>query len=224
MVVGALSRAHTAPPAGLLLRLDRPLWRLRALTPQCSSSEQKCSLNLLGRVLHAGQGPACWPRSCIPSYPACAPPQAAQQGGGPGARQAQGELRVTLGSPSQATPGSEAAAGADRPLFEEEGDGEGGTGGAAAAAAGGTPGRLALRRQVLDDVDWGLVSRKVGTRSHVQCLEKWYSQLCPSMVERGALAASLLPPSSCFRVGKGPWQGRLCLVHEACMPGPCGVL
>lgn len=41
------------------------------------------------------------------------------------------------------------------------------------------------RRVVLDDIDWGVVSQEVGTRNNVQCLEKWYTQLSPSMVARG---------------------------------------
>ena len=50
----------------------------------------------------------------------------------------------------------------------------------------GSPGTEKLdRRVVLDDIDWGVISKRVGTRSNVQCLEKWYDQLAPSMVERG---------------------------------------
>jgi transposase-like protein len=41
------------------------------------------------------------------------------------------------------------------------------------------------RRHVRDDVDWDVISRRVKTRSGLQCLLKWYDQLCPSMVERG---------------------------------------
>ncbi|EFN59006.1 hypothetical protein CHLNCDRAFT_49822 [Chlorella variabilis] len=41
------------------------------------------------------------------------------------------------------------------------------------------------RRVVLDDIDWSVVSAAVGTRTNIQCLEKWYSQLSPSMVARG---------------------------------------
>ncbi|KAL4432464.1 hypothetical protein ABPG77_001763 [Micractinium sp. CCAP 211/92] len=41
------------------------------------------------------------------------------------------------------------------------------------------------RRIILDDIDWNVVSQAVGTRSNIQCLEKWYSQLSPSMVARG---------------------------------------
>jgi hypothetical protein len=41
------------------------------------------------------------------------------------------------------------------------------------------------RRIVLDDIDWELISSRVGTRSGPQCLEKWYDQLSPSMVSRG---------------------------------------
>ena len=40
-------------------------------------------------------------------------------------------------------------------------------------------------RIILDDVDWGIISEKHGTRSPLQCLEKWYQQLAPSMVARG---------------------------------------
>jgi hypothetical protein len=53
------------------------------------------------------------------------------------------------------------------------------------AGAGAAPGGAAPRRAVLDDVDWGAVSAAVGTRTHIQCLEKWYDQLAPSMVARG---------------------------------------
>lgn len=41
------------------------------------------------------------------------------------------------------------------------------------------------RRIVLDDIDWELISSRVGTRSGPQCMEKWYDQLSPSMVSRG---------------------------------------
>ncbi|KAL4437042.1 hypothetical protein ABPG75_004181 [Micractinium tetrahymenae] len=41
------------------------------------------------------------------------------------------------------------------------------------------------RRIILDDIDWNVVSQAVGSRSNIQCLEKWYSQLSPSMVARG---------------------------------------
>lgn len=41
------------------------------------------------------------------------------------------------------------------------------------------------RRIVLDDINWEAISAKVGTRSHIQCLEKWYDQLRPSMVATG---------------------------------------
>ncbi len=30
------------------------------------------------------------------------------------------------------------------------------------------------KRVVLDDVDWGAVADKVGTRNHAQCMERWY--------------------------------------------------
>jgi hypothetical protein len=41
------------------------------------------------------------------------------------------------------------------------------------------------KRVVLDDIDWGIISQKVQTRSNLQCLEKWYDQMAPSMVDRG---------------------------------------
>lgn len=41
------------------------------------------------------------------------------------------------------------------------------------------------KRIVLDDIDWGVISQRVETRSNIQCLEKWYDQLAPSMVDRG---------------------------------------
>jgi hypothetical protein len=59
--------------------------------------------------------------------------------------------------------------------------GEGGEGGGGEGGEAQGPGR----RLVLDDIDWGAVSSRVGTRSNLQCLEKWYNQLSPSMVERG---------------------------------------
>ena len=90
---------------------------------------------------------------------------------------------MTLSSPAEGADTD--GAGADRPLFEEEEGKEEEEEEEAAAVEGGKGGAASARRQVLDDIDWGLVSRKVGSRSQVQCLEKWYSQLCPSMVERG---------------------------------------
>eukprot|EP00887_Chlorella_sp_A99_P005250 scaffold1.g5250.t1 len=68
--------------------------------------------------------------------------------------------------------------------------GEGGGAGAEAAAGGeeggaGGGGGPVNRRGVLDDIDWGLVSERVGTRSNVQCLDKWYNQVSSSMVARG---------------------------------------
>ncbi|KFM27339.1 DNA-binding protein REB1 [Auxenochlorella protothecoides] len=59
--------------------------------------------------------------------------------------------------------------GADSPADEEEGVGAG----------------LGSRRIILDDIDWGIISDQVGTRSNIQCLDKWYRQLSPSMVTRG---------------------------------------
>ncbi len=41
-------------------------------------------------------------------------------------------------------------------------------------------------RVVLDDVNWVAISEKLGTRSPLQCLGKWYGKLSPSMVARGA--------------------------------------
>ncbi|PSC75744.1 DNA-binding REB1 [Micractinium conductrix] len=41
------------------------------------------------------------------------------------------------------------------------------------------------RRTVLDDIDWNVVSQAVGSRSNVQCLEKWYAQLAPDMIDQG---------------------------------------
>ena len=40
-------------------------------------------------------------------------------------------------------------------------------------------------RIILDDVDWASVAERHGTRSDTQCRDKWYKQLCPSMVARG---------------------------------------
>ena len=41
------------------------------------------------------------------------------------------------------------------------------------------------RRLVLDDINWGVISQRVKTRTHNQCFDKWYEQLSPSMVARG---------------------------------------
>ena len=49
------------------------------------------------------------------------------------------------------------------------------------AAVAETDGRV-----VLDDIDWGPVSQTVGTRSPLQCMDKWYDQLAPSLVAAGA--------------------------------------
>lgn len=49
----------------------------------------------------------------------------------------------------------------------------------------GGPSEVRDRRVVLDDIDWGPISVRVGTRSATQCKDKWYSQLSPSMVARG---------------------------------------
>lgn len=46
-------------------------------------------------------------------------------------------------------------------------------------------------RALLDDVDWKAVALKVGTRSRVQCMIKWYRHLAPSMVTQG----TPLPPT-----------------------------
>lgn len=51
---------------------------------------------------------------------------------------------------------------------------------AAAAEADGKDGRV-----VLDDIDWNTMSLEVGTRSPLQCMDKWYDQLAPSMVASG---------------------------------------
>jgi Myb-like DNA-binding domain len=49
-----------------------------------------------------------------------------------------------------------------------------------------TPGSIKIdKRIVLDDIDWGVISQRVGSRSNIQCCEKWYDQLAPSMVDRG---------------------------------------
>lgn len=40
-------------------------------------------------------------------------------------------------------------------------------------------------RALLDDVDWNFIASKVGTRSRVQCMDRWYRILAPSMVSQG---------------------------------------
>ncbi|KAK9807939.1 hypothetical protein WJX73_004975 [Symbiochloris irregularis] len=40
-------------------------------------------------------------------------------------------------------------------------------------------------RAVLDDIDWNIISRTLGTRSPLQCMDKWYDQVSPSMVATG---------------------------------------
>lgn len=42
-----------------------------------------------------------------------------------------------------------------------------------------------MRREVLDDINWVAISSAVGTRSGLQCMEKWYDQLRPSMIVTG---------------------------------------
>ena len=84
-------------------------------------------------------------------------------------------------------------------------NGSGGAGGGGAGAStsrgGGTPATTAAartatttspstsqkidKRLILDDIDWSVVSDRVGTRSKQQCLDKWYDQLAPSMIVRG---------------------------------------
>ena len=41
-------------------------------------------------------------------------------------------------------------------------------------------------RVLLDDIDWNAIADRVGTRTAKHCLDKWYRQLAPSMVARGA--------------------------------------
>lgn len=38
---------------------------------------------------------------------------------------------------------------------------------------------------MLDDIDWGTVSKALGMRSPLQCMDKWYDQLAPSMTSTG---------------------------------------
>lgn len=91
---------------------------------------------------------------------------------------------------------SDGGGGAELPLFGPEG-------GASGSPGGGSSG-INIRRHVLDDIDWGIISAKVGTRSDVQCLEKWYGQLCPSMVDRGEGGQGQASKGKgCVWVGKG---------------------
>lgn len=45
------------------------------------------------------------------------------------------------------------------------------------------------RRKVLDDINWEVISKKVETRTPKQCMEKWYDQMRPSMIESGEWGA-----------------------------------
>ncbi|KAK9817342.1 hypothetical protein WJX74_005162 [Apatococcus lobatus] len=46
-------------------------------------------------------------------------------------------------------------------------------------------GEISDARVVVDDIDWSIISDRMGTRSNNQCMEKWYTQLTPGMVSRG---------------------------------------
>ena len=41
------------------------------------------------------------------------------------------------------------------------------------------------KRIVKDDIDWAVVADKVGTRSNIQCLHKWY-EVAPKPEDQGA--------------------------------------
>jgi hypothetical protein len=41
------------------------------------------------------------------------------------------------------------------------------------------------RRMTLDDIDWNYISAQVRTRSTVQCIDKWYNRLAPTLQSRG---------------------------------------
>lgn len=41
------------------------------------------------------------------------------------------------------------------------------------------------RRMTLDDIDWNYISSQVRTRSTVQCIDKWYNRLAPTLKSRG---------------------------------------
>lgn len=41
------------------------------------------------------------------------------------------------------------------------------------------------RRMTLDDIDWNYISAQVRTRSTVQCIDKWYNRLAPTLESRG---------------------------------------
>ncbi|KAK9840762.1 hypothetical protein WJX81_003109 [Elliptochloris bilobata] len=56
---------------------------------------------------------------------------------------------------------------------------------AAAPREGSSRGTEQDGRVVLDDINWAAVSERLGTRSPLQCMGKWYSKLSPSMVARG---------------------------------------
>lgn len=51
------------------------------------------------------------------------------------------------------------------------------------ATADGRPGPQI--RTVLDDIDWTFVSDAVETRTRLQCMDKWYKSLAPSMITTG---------------------------------------
>lgn len=41
------------------------------------------------------------------------------------------------------------------------------------------------RRTVRDDVNWTFIAQQHGSRTHNQCLDRWYHHLAPSMLEAG---------------------------------------
>jgi hypothetical protein len=79
------------------------------------------------------------------------------------------------------------------------------------------------RRVVLDDIDWGAVSLAVGTRSHAQCIEKWYDHVCPSMQERGEWG-----PGDDRRMLRAIYESGAAAEHEVAWgevaPGRAGVV
>ena len=38
---------------------------------------------------------------------------------------------------------------------------------------------------MLDDVNWSIIAGQHGSRTHLQCLDRWYRSLAPTMVEAG---------------------------------------
>ncbi len=40
-------------------------------------------------------------------------------------------------------------------------------------------------RHTLEDINWEFIAKLQGTRTHLQCQDRWYRRLAPGMIERG---------------------------------------